>query len=509
MNYKIVDSLFFLICFTLPFSMIPLEMRFVFFGALGNHLLSYPLFIGFCYSIYCHYKYGNVFVNYKKVIIFLSIYASVLLISLANGLYNFPYYEDILSGPITQVKRIPDIISYFSRFGIEVLPDHVLKLFLFIRPLRDIFVDVFYMFGTSYLIYCWYRTKLDKAISILCSAIKCILPIIIIYGVIEYLSLSGNSWCREFLRDITPHILECHKDAWPPLFWYSKQIRLFFAEPSFIGNYMAILLPVIIFMYFEKKRCSCYWLFCFFSVFSIVFLSKARTATAMALGILALYLIVNFLVYKGRCFKKSIVLIGVVVCSFLLSLTMLDYMNNHHSSYTSNVTRKITVEQYVNHNILSVVSTNQRSNSARFARLKSNFRVGIEHPFLGIGRGLITPYAVEQFTKEERKNWEINRWLNRVRDNGLLSERIGAMNEYVDRFAETGMFGLFIFLCPFIFAYKKLYKYIGYGCSQREILLFVMLTSCLVSGFNLFLNVIWGTWIVLALCYADVEEVFI
>lgn len=501
MNYKVIDFIFFLICCSLPFSMIPLDVRFVLFGSFGNHLLSYPIFVGFCYTIYCHYKYRNVFVDFKRVLRFLLIYGSVLIFSVVVGLYNFPYYEDVLTGPVSQVSRIPVLMKFISDIGIRVTTETVLKCFMFIRPIRDVFVDIFYMYGTSYLIYCWYNRRLQRATDILCKATKCIVPVLIGYGIVEIFSLSGVMWCKELLGFITPYIIECHNDAWPPLFWYSKQIRLLFAEPSFIGNYLAILLPVMLYMYFTNKENIYISLFSIFGIFILVFVSKARTATAMAFGVVGLYLIILLLVYKCIYLKKGIVLVCVILCSFVLSLKVIDFINNQGSQKATALSG-VTMEQYVEDNVSSVVSTNKRSNGARIARLKSNLRVGMEHPILGVGRGLITPYAIEKFTEEEKDNWEVKRWLEIVNNEGLLKHKIGAMNEYVERFAETGILGLLLFLYPFTVILIRILNLIMKVNNMEYICLFVTLVSSLVSGFNIYLNVIYGTWIVLGLCFS-------
>ena len=64
MNNKIHNILFFIISIFIIFNNIPkvIQMNFL-GGSVGNQLVFYPLFLGFIYTIYCQYKYKNIFIN--------------------------------------------------------------------------------------------------------------------------------------------------------------------------------------------------------------------------------------------------------------------------------------------------------------------------------------------------------------------------------------------------------------------------------------------------------------
>lgn len=80
--------------------------------------------------------------------------------------------------------------------------------------------------------------------------------------------LSGNDFAEIILKTITPYIIsiQVDKTPWPPLLW-PGQMRLVFAEPSFIGNYLAILLPIALYCYFNDNQNNKLILFCSFFLF--------------------------------------------------------------------------------------------------------------------------------------------------------------------------------------------------------------------------------------------------
>lgn len=106
MNSILVDILFFFVSFLLIFNNIPqiLQMNFI-GGLIGDKLIFYPLIIGFIYTIYYQYKYKNILVNFEKFIKFILVYLTITFISLIIGLYNYPYYDLVINGPVTQIEK--------------------------------------------------------------------------------------------------------------------------------------------------------------------------------------------------------------------------------------------------------------------------------------------------------------------------------------------------------------------------------------------------------------------
>lgn len=81
MSRKMRDILFFLIVFTLIFNSIPKAIQLNFIGGpAGDKLCVYPLLVGFLYSFWCQYKYGDVFCDAKKFLKYIAVFIGVMLL---------------------------------------------------------------------------------------------------------------------------------------------------------------------------------------------------------------------------------------------------------------------------------------------------------------------------------------------------------------------------------------------------------------------------------------------
>ena len=131
----------------------------------------------------------------------------------------------------------------------------------------------------------------------------------------------------------------------------------------------------------------------------------------------------------------------------------------------------------------------------------------MDNLFFGAGKGLTGAYVSANFTEKEKQNKEVKMWVTNQKKEGVLRYGLGAMNEYVGRFAETGIIGLIAFLCPFFYILYKLFKALKHSPNAIQIKILLLLTSLIgvmVAGMNGSLNIFYSTWIVLGLCYAAV-----
>ena len=107
MQRKICNIIYFFLVAFLIFDNIPNLLRMNFIGGiLAIKLSFYPFIVGFVYTLYCQYKYKNVLVNLDKFFKFVMLYLMITLMSLIVGLYNYPYYDLIVNGPITQIEKL-------------------------------------------------------------------------------------------------------------------------------------------------------------------------------------------------------------------------------------------------------------------------------------------------------------------------------------------------------------------------------------------------------------------
>lgn len=558
MDKKILNILFLFIIISLIFNSIPkpIQMNFI-GGILGNKLSFYPFIVGFVYILYCQYKYKNALVNLDKFLKFIVLYLVITLISLLVGLYNYPYYDMVINGPVTQIEKLPKVMVFLNSLGIHIDQKILIAFWMIARVVKGLLFDSFYTFGGAYMIYCWYHNDWQKGLNIFIKGILIGLIVVLGYGCIEMLYLAGNDIAKNILITFNPyiHIIKTDHNWWPPLLWV-KQTRSVFPEPSHIGNYLAFTLPVLWCLIiniraYNELKLNKIILLCLTFIFSmIIFLAQARTASAMFFGMSALYVLLLCYLYKKDYWKNFAKIIIVSVLAFVVSLTFINnFINKPVTTKTVNNTKietkisaKMTdqmktnankngenkkiakdkfaaksevqrkmqgVDNYISKNFTSLASDNQRSNGARYALIKSNLRIGMDNIFFGVGKGLTGAYVSANFTEKEKQNKEVKMWVTNQKKEGVLRYGLGAMNEYIGRFAETGIIGLIAFLCPFFYILYKLFKTLKPSSNIIQIKILLLLTSLvgvMVAGMNGSLNIFFSTWIVLGLCYAAVFD---
>lgn len=528
MNKKAINILFFLISLFLIFNNVPkiIQMNFIGGGTLGNKLVFYPLIIGLIYTIYCQYKHKNILINFDKFLKFIAVYLAITFISLIIGLYNYPYYDLVINGPVTQIEKLPKVMAILDNFGINIDQKILIAFWMVARVFKGLLFDTFYTFGGAYMIYCWYYNDWQKGLNIFIKGILIGLIVVLGYGCIEMLYLAGNDIAKNILITFNPyiHIIKTDHNWWPPLLWV-KQTRSVFPEPSHIGNYLAFTLPVLWCLIiniraYNELKLNKIILLCLTFIFSmIIFLAQARTASAMFFGMSALYVLLLCYLYKKDYWKNFAKIIIVSVLAFVVSLTFINnFINKPVTTKTVNNIKVETksrlqggmqvADNYISKNFTSLASDNQRSNGARYALIKSNLRIGMDNIFFGVGKGLTGAYVSANFTEKEKQNKEVKMWVTNQKKEGVLRYGLGAMNEYVGRFAETGIIGLIAFLCPFFYILYKLFKTLKPSSyySNKILLLLTSLVGVMVAGMNGSLNIFFSTWIVLGLCYAAVFD---
>ncbi|MDO4921929.1 MAG: O-antigen ligase family protein [Phascolarctobacterium sp.] len=509
MNRKIVDTIFFLICFTLIFNNIPkpLQMNFI-GGPVGSKLVFYPLAAGFLYTAYCQWKYRNILQQQGIVIKFCAVYLGVTLVSLVWGLINYPYWQQVLAGPVEQIEKLPKVLAFFQSHGIEPDTKLLMSAWISVRQIKGLFLEIFWCFGGAYMVYCWYKHDYKRGGRIAAAGLLAALVVFVIYGLIDAFYLAGSDLATNILKNVNPllHPIKSNNGWWPPLLW-KNQLRSVFSEPSHVGNYLGLVLPVLLFAYVKKN--SRVFLATIGIITFLVVLTNARTAYAMLCGILFLFGLIIILRLREH-WRKLLAALAVCCVCFNLGVAFLDYAS---SSSKNKAQDEVTAQTVLEDNLLSLNSDVKRSNGARYALIRSNWRITLQHPFLGVGRGLAGAYMIDNYTEEEAKNGEIADWVRRSKKYGLFATGQGysdAMNEFVTRLSQTGVVGLLVLLAPFIWILYKLQENAGTEALIKHMLSLILLSS-LVAGCNGSVNLIYGIWIFLGLAYAaiygDSEEV--
>lgn len=508
MNAKIRDVLFFLMSFSLIFNSLPKQFAMRFMGGpLGGHLMFYPFFIGLIYAFWCQYKYRNMFVNYEEFRRFNIFYLTIVLLSLVIGLYNYPYYDLILAGPVEQVERIPKLLVLFGNFGIDINAKQLLSFWMFARPIKSLLFYIIYTFGVSYIVYCWYYKDWKQAIEVLKCGVVCSVFVCITYSSVEILYLSHNENAKQILELINPyiHAVKEHGSWWPPLLW-KGQLRSVFAEPSYFGIYAAFCIPFLWLMIIRSKfdtKCAYIYMIVTLVMTFLLILTKARTGFMLHIGELVIFSLLLCYLRDSNLFKKGI---AIFLCSAIAfvggNLFIYKCIDNERLTNTSFIT---FIYSYIDSNAISLANPDKRSNRARYSVIESDIKVGLEHPLLGVGSGLRTAYVIDAFSEKALQNDEVKMWLDFNNRLGILKFGIPKLGEYTSRFCETGSLGLLAFLVPPLYLVMTMIKRLKKLTIDTQIIHIIYLTSfagIIASGIGDALNITYCYWVLLGLGYA-------
>ncbi len=507
MNTKIRDTIFFLMVFVLIFDNIPKPVQLNFIGGpVGSKLEVYPLLAGFLYSFYCQYKYGGVFVDCKRFCQYVAVFVAVMLVSTVVGLVTYPYYDLLLNGPVNQIEKLPKVLAFCQAHGISVNAKLLMQAWLVVRTLKGVLLEAFWCFGGAYIVYCWYKNEWQRAVEVLTKAVLSFVMVLFLYAAVEVPYLAGNQTAARILSAINPyiHTVVTNHGWWPPLLW-KGQLRLVFPEPSHVGNIIAIAVPVIIGNYYIYKKQTRITLFVITVMSFLVFLSNARTAYAMLFGMLTLLFLLLLFSKRVDFFKKYVCILVCVAVGFACYVNFASSTKDNHVNSQNKISESKVAVNALQNNFASLASSNQRSNKARYALIKAYTRTGMQHPFFGVGNGLTSAYVERNFTAEEAKDREVAMWIKYQQQYGPMAPGYalpGALNEFVDRFSNSGLMGLGIFCMPFIYVLYKLLKlYYVNGDMQAMFIAFAII-SLLVAGCNGSVNVLCAIWLLLGLGYA-------
>ena len=504
MNSKIRDIIFFAICSTVIFQYIPalLQMNFI-GGTVGDKLVFYPMFIGLVYTIICQIKYRNIFCDFKKFLIYIFFYLGVVLISLVYGLYNFPYTEILLQGPITQIEKLPKILSLFTNMGISIETTELIKIWMYARCIKSVFLEVLYNFFFSYIVFCWYRKDCHRAIDVLCKAIFFSLGIIFTYSSIEVLYLAGNEYATRILKTMAPYLHKLGDNGfwWPPVLW-KAQLRSVFAEPSHFGIYAAFCFPFL-WLIMLKKEIKYRVVGITVLMSFLLFLTKARTGFLLHLGELFLMIVIVLCINYQRFLKKLLI---VLMCSILGFITANLFIDTFMSSMNKEkIDLANTTIKYVDSNAVSVINPDSRSNRARYSVLETDFKIGLDNPILGVGSGLRSWYMPDYFSEKAKANSEVKMWLFFIEKFGGMKYTIPRLGEFAPRFAETGIMGLLVYMVlPIVLLWKLIKVIIKDNDNLEAISVFIAFCAMIANGIFNGIGVYY--WILLGIGFAMCDK---
>lgn len=535
MNYRIVDGLFGCLVFTLPFIYIPFDLwQILLGGPYGTNLVVYPLLAGFIYTLYCQLRYRNVLVYREKVGKFLLVYLFVLLVSLVHGVFIYPYFDQILNGPINQIPRLVSFMGVLREWGIDIDEKSLLQLWLPIRFFKSILMEVLYSFGAAYMVFCWYHNRAQRAWKILLRGVIVSLILIAAYGMVDVFYQAGNMTAQNILVAVNPLLHSIYDSAdWHPRLLWGGQIRSIFVEPSHLGMYMAFAMPLLWWKLFQEKGVERFFCLILGLVLTFeLFLTQSRTVFATQIGEWVLVLLYS--IYRRD--KKYFVLLLIITVTggiaFGGSLYFIRYQqvpfkyfaeeyplaDRYKEMQESDLKKRIVhmeADDYVDETLLSLSGQNTEglhaaSNHSRFALMKNDFLIGKEHLFLGVGFSLRSAYIRDKL--DTFPGAEIQKWNKKFDKLGVLRAGYPLLDDYLIRFAETGILGLGLFLFPVIYILiqcARIFFWRKYSVQQTAPILFssISLIGFGTTGVGNSLNQMWCGWLMLGLLYLLYNEI--
>ena len=504
------DSIFFFIVVSLLFTEIPNFMRMKFFGGpFANELVCYPLYACIIFSFYLLLSRNIKSSNIKIVILYSVVYLFSSSLSLFLGTYELLCDESInIIGNING-EKVQTVLLYLSDFFQIDSQQKLLIIGLALRNLKSLILEVVLCIGSSYFVYIWYKDSIERLNSVIKIALYTSIIIISSYSIVEIFYQLGSIDAQYILEYVTPfiHRVKGANDYWwPPLLW-PNQLRSVFAEPSFFACYLACILP-----FFWSKICQgekyilnlfIIWLLNFY-----LFLTQTRTGTAILFMEFFGFIILSFYIYKKSILKSCLSIFIVMILSFFSSIylpSIYGTLSQEHI-YTNNDIYSQTTE-YFQSNIQSLANDSSRSNKARLTMNYASIKIGMRNPLFGVGKGLRSIYVENNIPEWGKKDQEVSMWIDNYQKQGIMQYNYPLLGEYTSRFAETGVFGLLLFLLPsFVLYYKylkliKLHEYDYNFLFLNTSLFGIMLFGFVGSMVNEYIY-----WILLAYGYAYVEQ---
>ena len=513
MSEKTRDFLLYFIVIGLIFNKVPTVIRNdALGGTIGDKLVFYPLFFGSIYIIYLLWRKKNFedFYNDCKIFYqYIVVYVGFLVVSLAWGLIDYPYCDLILNSSISQSKWLSQADFLLANNGIFVDKTVLLKIYMLIKPIKVLFLGVFYTFISATVIFYLYQRDSKKVFSILLQGTLCAVCIILLYSVIELFYLGHVSVAGDILRTVNPCIHSIENDGtwWPPLLW-EGQLRSVFAEPSYFGIYAAFAMPLLWYKLIETQMSlwKFFWGGTLIAFTFCLFLTKARTAVALFGGEVCL-LFLALVYFRNKAFLKKFIII--IACSLIAFVFANLFIINIMALKTESVAEATVdkgAEIYISDNLKSIKGKDNRSNRSRYSVMEADLQVGLEHPLLGVGTGLRDAYVGEKLVAMDNKSDEMKRWIQAQKERGVMRAGIPVLGEYTSKFAETGVVGLLIYLFPagylIFLILKKIRRTSDIKIKEQAMFLLFSFLGTMAAGIGDNINITYCYWVLLGVGYA-------
>ena len=473
MDAKIRDNLFWLICLSFPFTVIPVNIRFA--GMLSNQLVALPLIIALLFSVYYQIKGCDVLYCPKKYLCIFLIYGIVSLISAIHASQVFPYWEDIIGQePYAKWERL---FFFLIQHGVALSENTYFKIVFIFKELNTGFLMNFLYFSGAYMIFSWYRNNLERCLNIVYKACCIIIIIAIPFVILEFMGNSGNLWAKKVLMDIAPYLRDVppvdHFYHWRSLWWQGR-FRGPFQEPNTFAFFLTATIPFLLFRI--KQSCQKYNVVIFILSVILLALAQSRAMIVIAFCEVIIYI---FVMVKWKEYKKIGIVSLCVIFSFIAGIFIV------HSSQGLLLAKKQVVKQVENvdsfvkkyyvSNVKSLGKINAKSNAIRFGMAYAAVDIWKEYPLFGIGKTFQSSY-IARCMPEWGKNGEWHQKYKRWQKN-KEPVFMGLSFGYAQSLVAYGLIGLVCEIGPFLFILFHMGKYLWNYSDVAALIIFMQMIA--------------------------------
>lgn len=499
-------------CFICGVSTIPVMTGPLKFPIAGNQVAYIFITIGVLTFFIENYIYPNNLTSAEKHMIrFLKVIFLWALLCSVLGVLFYPSFANI---DLNQMRSFRDLFYHMNQFSPDLSDLSFLKGWMFYRAIRNSIAYVASSYLISFWIYHIYYKNWRQGVKDLKRAVLAASLLIISYSVVETGFLCGSSSCKALLTKINVRIFDVASGQgwWPPLFWDQLQMRSLFPEPSHLGIFLAMVIPLFFSDFFTKsnKKSNKINILIYCCLVMMLFMSKARTGIVVV-GLEFFLFICGIYIFaplpREAQFKKLVFFIGCTVLAFALSLGIIsNFKSIDGKVYGSH--EIVSVQNYIHNNVTSITG-NQRSNSARKANVLATLKVGMNHPVFGVGIYMRNEYIADQLTDIDKNVGEVKLWLKYMVEQGPLQSGFPDTNHFITIFSEQGIIGMILFICPTIVTLLKLF--LERSNIKQDIEIFIILIALVGLNVALLANEDhFGVFIMLGLMMAIIwrkEEV--
>lgn len=311
--------------FILAILFIPFNHFIIEFPLVGGDISKLFVLVGVCTYLGKICVKKAVLDSFERFALFyLTVYFLWQCLCTTIGILEYEYYDMIY---LEQMDKLRYLLQNLRLIGLDINELTAIKVWLWMRFLKDCISNTLLSYGVSiwiYHLYKEYKAKDEKyetlfshitfAVSVLCLAL-------IAYSVVEVGYLRGSKFCADILSGINPLLYEIGSTHgwWPPLL-LPNRLRSLFAEPSFFG--IASVLIVFVLFYKNLTTKKVFFSAVLSAIVMMTVMTRSRTAIPLFIGQTGLLLLYVFAVDR-KYVKGAVKIAAIVGLSFLAGIYLM------------------------------------------------------------------------------------------------------------------------------------------------------------------------------------------